>query len=296
MTRARDALMGLVLLMILTAAACSSQDAAEQARLTEAYAEMEIQTFEAQTALAESSTQTEEASQPTEQPPSPTITLTPTITHTPTRTLTPTPAAPLISVTANTNCRSGPGTGYDIRGVLLVDEITEVIAKSTIEDYWYIVNPDKPEEACWLSGFYANIEGETNFLPVLTPMPSPTPPVGFDLFLTGFASCGEIHYVVFAVENTGGEILKSANIKVVNYETGRTLYGPTFQRFPFALRPRPVCPPGHGNILSPGVVEYIHVPIDPVPHGSTAHGTVTLCTEDFQGGVCTTRTIYFVVQ
>jgi hypothetical protein len=184
---------------------------------------------------------------------------------------------------------------YPHKGVLFVGETAEVIASSTIEDYWYILLPEDPIEPCWLSGAYANVEGDTSILPVYTPMPTPAPPVGFDLYLKGFESCGSTTYVVFSVKNAGSEILKSANVEVVEFDTGNQLYGPAFQRFPFAQVVRPVCPPDHGNILNPGVVAFIHVPISPVPHGKTARGEIMLCTADWLGGDCVTKEIWFLV-
>jgi hypothetical protein len=146
-----------------------------------------------------------------------------------------------------------------------------------------------------MSGAYATIEGDTSILPAHTPMPTPAPPVGFDLYLQGFEACGSTTYVVFSVKNAGVEILKSANVSVVELDTGNSLYGPDFQRFPFAQVVRPVCPPDHGNILNPGVVAYIHVPISPVPHGKNALGEIMLCTGDWLGGDCVTKEIYFLV-
>ena len=202
----------------------------------------------------------------------------------------------MVSVTANTHCRSGPGTSYDSLGVLQVGEIAEVVAESVLESYWYIVRPDNPGEPCWLSGLYAIIEGDPSTLPVLTPAPTPTTTVGFDLYLRGFEACGSTAFVVFSVQNAGVKILKTARVEVVELETGNLLYGPDFQRFPFAQVVRPVCPPDHGNILEPSIVAFIHVPLDPVPHGENAIGTIMLCTGDYLGGDCLTKTIYFLVQ
>jgi hypothetical protein len=202
----------------------------------------------------------------------------------------------MIAVSENTNCRTGPGLTYDVLGVLLVEEKAEVVAQSTVSDYWYISLPSNPEINCWLSGVYATLVGDPGLLPILTPMPSPTPSVGFDLFLTGFETGCDLTMVVFAIQNTGGQVLMSGYVDVADYETGKQLYGPAKERFPFAPQVRPICPPGHGNYLPPGAVEYIHAPIDPVPHGHRARGIVTLCTGDHQAGDCVTKTIYFFIE
>lgn len=230
--------------------------------------------------------------------PPPTITSTTTpIPATATSTITPTATQPviLVSVSANTNCRTGPGTVYDLVGVLMVGEFAEVQGQSTIEGYWEILNSDKPGESCWLSGAYATVTGDTRDLPSYTPLPSPTPQVGFDLYLKGFENCGSTRFVVFSVRNGGAQTLKSAYVEVVDFETGESLYGPARERFPFAPNVRPVCPPGHGNILPSGVIEFIHSPLNPFPRGHQAIGTITLCTGDYQGGECATEVIYFSI-
>lgn len=85
------------------------------------------------------------------------------------------PSIPMVSVSINTNCRTGPGISYDLRGALLVGETEEIVAVSTAPNYWYITNPDRPGEFCYLWGEYATVVGETQALPKFTPLPSPTP-------------------------------------------------------------------------------------------------------------------------
>lgn len=87
---------------------------------------------------------------------------------------TSTPSIPMVSVSLNTNCRTGPGRSYDYRGALLVGETEEVVARSTLPNYWYITNPDRPGEFCYLWGEYATVAGNTEALPQFTPLPSPT--------------------------------------------------------------------------------------------------------------------------
>ena len=99
---------------------------------------------------------------------------TPTITLTPTGTATPTSERPRLSVSVDTNCRSGPGKAYDILGFLLVGESVEVVGRGPDEAYWIVMNPDR-DGRCWLWGFYAEVSGPTDSLPVLTPPPTPTP-------------------------------------------------------------------------------------------------------------------------
>jgi len=117
---------------------------------------------------------------PPPEMPTPTLTatlnptFTPTITLSPTITPTSTLEAPMVSVSTNTNCRTGPGTVYDIKGALLVGEQAEVVGKGEFGNYWIIKNPDGSGE-CWLWGNYATVTGPTDGLTIYTPPPTPTP-------------------------------------------------------------------------------------------------------------------------
>jgi len=95
-------------------------------------------------------------------------------TQTPTITLTFTPTVPMVTVSQNTNCRTGPGVIYDLIGGLLIGEEAVVVGKYTAGNYWIINNPDAAG-TCWLWGQYATVSGNTAGLPEYTPPPTPTP-------------------------------------------------------------------------------------------------------------------------
>jgi hypothetical protein len=99
---------------------------------------------------------------------------TPFPTDTPTITPTFTPTVPMVTVSQNTNCRTGPGVVYDLIGGLLVGEEAVVVGKYTAGNYWIINNPDS-SGTCWLWGQYATVSGNTAGLPEYTPPPTPTP-------------------------------------------------------------------------------------------------------------------------
>jgi len=116
-------------------------------------------------------TLTAETSQPTDTPiPS----STPFPSQTPTITLTSTPTVPVVRVSTDTNCRTGPGVVYDRVGVLLVGEQAVVVGKFSAGNYWIINNPDS-SGTCWLWGEYATVSGNTGGLPEYTAPPTPTP-------------------------------------------------------------------------------------------------------------------------
>lgn len=111
---------------------------------------------------------------PTDMEPEASATDTPTPSLTPSITPTKTPSIPMISVSANTNCRKGPSIAYDILAALLVGEEAEIVGKytSTSPAYWII---KKGSVTCWLWGEYATVEGDTSRLPEMIPPPTPTP-------------------------------------------------------------------------------------------------------------------------
>ena len=184
-----------------------------------------------------------ESSTETPVPPTITQTITPTSTPTPSPTAT---QAPRISVSKNTNCRSGPGADYLFQGVFAVGEVAEVIGRSPDPGYWYISSAELPKDGCWVWGEFAQVEGEVGLLPVYTPAPRPTPQVGFDVSVKSFESCGSTFYVVFAVKNVGGQRIWSGYVEVQDFATRATLYQAR-RRHLFAATVMPVCPPVTGT-------------------------------------------------
>ena len=145
-------------------------------------------TLEANGITATSLALTLEAKAPETQPqstdiPTSTPTGTPTSVASPTASLTPMPTdtvaatssvpVPIISVSVETNCRTGPGKVYDRVGYLKVGENAEVVGKKTSYNYWIIKNPDANGD-CWLWGEYATVLGDTSNLEEYT-LPSALP-------------------------------------------------------------------------------------------------------------------------
>ena len=106
------------------------------------------------------------------------FTSTPQFTATPGPSSTPgftsTPTVPEVRVSTNTNCRSGPGTQYDLIGGLLVGQTAIVVGKNTSTGYWIINNPGK-SGTCWLWDEYATVSGNTTGLTEYAIPPTPTP-------------------------------------------------------------------------------------------------------------------------
>lgn len=106
---------------------------------------------------------------PTETPEAsttPTPSLTPTITPTP---------QPFAELSRDTNCRTGPLRVYDLITTVLRGERVDIVGKNAQGTYWFVVAPDSPDRGCWMWGRYAQVSGDTGFVPVFTPPPTPTP-------------------------------------------------------------------------------------------------------------------------
>jgi len=95
-------------------------------------------------------------------------------TDTATVTQTPTPSVPMVSVSQTTNCRTGPGTVYDLLGSLVTGQSAQVVGKYSAMNYW-IINTPGSSGTCWLWGQYATVSGNTSGLPEMIPPPTPTP-------------------------------------------------------------------------------------------------------------------------
>jgi len=105
-------------------------------------------------------------------PPAPQDTATPEFTSTPE--FTPTPSVPTVSVSVNTNCRTGPSTQYDLVGGVNVGQTAEVVGKnSAVANYWVVRLSGGT--VCWLWGQHATVSGNTANLPEYPVPPTPTP-------------------------------------------------------------------------------------------------------------------------
>lgn len=102
----------------------------------------------------------------------PAFTSTPEFTATPE--LTGTPTVPEVTVSTNTNCRTGPGLAYQIIGALVIGQKGIVVGKNSATGYWIINNPGSTG-TCWLFPQYATVSGDTSKLQEYAIPPTPTP-------------------------------------------------------------------------------------------------------------------------
>ena len=82
------------------------------------------------------------------------------------------PSGPTVTVSSVTNCRTGPGTNYDLVLTFQPGATAEVVGKYTPTNYWIIKTPTGG--TCWLWGAYATVQGDTSSLAEIQPPSSST--------------------------------------------------------------------------------------------------------------------------
>ena len=220
-----------------------------------------------------------------------TYTPAPTSTNTPipepTSTLTQTSGEfepPLVQVSLDTNCRSGPGKVYPYLGGLFVGEESTIHGIDPSGAWYYIVNPDLEDSYCWIWGFYAEITGETAPLPIFTPGPTPNTVPQFTAEFRELETCNGAWRVEFSVENTGPVNLDSISVHVLDTITDEQTGYSEMNTFMAAEGCNLVY---DEDLLFPGESGFtisFDLSQDPTNHYSFA--TITACTQEDLGGNC----------
>ncbi|MCB0166911.1 MAG: PKD domain-containing protein [Anaerolineae bacterium] len=96
----------------------------------------------------------------------------PNVTRTP-----PPPTVAQLTTTANLNVRSGPGTTFDILGVLLLGQSAEIIGRNAEATWWQIKFPSATQDFGWVSAQFVQASNIANVPIVNVPVPpTPAPP------------------------------------------------------------------------------------------------------------------------
>lgn len=219
-------------------------------------------------------------------------------TSTPSATPSPTACVPYVQVSMNTNCRSGPGQVYDYLGALLVGEQAQIVAQSSIPNYWIIDNPDNPGQSCWLWGQYAQVSCDPGNLPILTPPPTPTPEatptftptptpevLGFAVLPHGPAFCSQSsnYNFFFEIRNMGGLTIEYARVKIIDLDNPFS----KIRMWNYFYNPKTTCGGTVVERILPGQDAFTlggPVPYDPAPFRWEI--TIKVCTADNGGGEC----------
>ena len=204
-----------------------------------------------------------------------------------------TPSGPTINASVNTNCRAGPSADYKVLGYLLKNQVSEVRGRDNLQIWWYIENPEKSGEYCWVWGETTQIQGDISGLPIITPSPPPAPQeVAFTASYTGINSCGGKADHIFQINN-GDSKLESMSFTLEFVSGGAPIFGPATHNAPF-MTSNNECPPV-ADILPPGASGYVGGGelSGAVAVGTTFRATIKLCSENDMKGVCQTLTVEY---
>ncbi len=217
-----------------------------------------------------------------------TLTVTATETPVPEPSETATPEAPKAEVVRETNCRLGPAGNYDLVAKYQVGQMLEVTAKDLGAGYWFVQNPEKPEEQCYLLGQNIKISGDTSTLPKFTPQPSPTSAPYFNVSFKKFDSCKGEDFALFVVENTGSVPFRSAYIKVIDQKANKSVEQAlnAFDQIVGCVLAKNIAP------LNSGATGYVTSPsFKWTVNRDKLRAVIMLCTEKDLKGACVTQTI-----
>ena len=236
---------------------------------------------EAAATVAVTVTQTVEA-------PSATAAATSTETLTPEPSVTATAEIPVAEVVRETNCRTGPAGNYDLVAKYPVGQKLNVVARDLGSAYWFVSNPAKPDEQCYLMAQNVKISGETTALPKFTPLASPTSIPDFKVQFKKFDTCKGKDFAIFIVENTGSSAFRSAYIKVTDLKLNQSSEQAlnAFDLHVGCTLAKNIAP------LNPGETGYVEsAPFDWNHSGHKLRATIMLCTEQNLKKVCVDQTI-----
>ena len=209
-------------------------------------------------------------------------------------TIPPGSTVPVISASANTNCRLGPSQVYEIVGYLLPGQQANVLGSDDTQTWWYIENPSRAGGFCWVWSGSTSVEGDVSVLPVITPPPPPVrPEVAYTAAFSRVNICDGASTAMFQVTNLGIQSLESASLTIQNLGTNVVSSGVLGPNSPFTALGSD-CPPGLDSLLAgeSGHVGAVFAGLTPVKNEYKA--TIRLCTQDNLGGTCEIQTVNFV--
>ena len=209
---------------------------------------------------------------------------------------TNTPKTPTVTVSVNTNCRSGPNTNYDLLGIMMVGEKADVVGRSTLADTMIIKLPSNTAITCWLWAQNATVVGDMSGLPVIPIPPTPTPKftataqTSFNVAYISTQNCLGLYRFKFQISNTGVTTWESDRVIVTDQNTSITKTV-TRDNFPYYSA---ACTISADQNLEKGEVGFTTsegFAIDPAGHNIVA--TIRVCSLDGLTGTCQEKTITF---
>jgi uncharacterized protein YraI len=286
------------LILIVLASACSLPGGAPapaaantSAPATAVPVDAQVAQMVAQTLAAQTVAANNVAASPNAQPTNtPEFTFTPSLT--PTMTFTDTPAVPMVSVSVNTNCRSGPGDPYAILGVLMVGQPAEVVGRTPYTDTLIIKLPPNGT-LCWMSLLYATVNGDITKLPVATIPASPTPVGSFKAVYSSTQTCSPGWGIKLQITNNGDTTWESNRVQATDQSTSES-HTAQYDTFPNYNSANCSLISAGDLSLAPGATGTTSVfGFSANPAGHTFTAIVRVCSQNGLAGICVDKTITF---
>ena len=73
--------------------------------------------------------------------------------------------APVLTVREATNCRTGPGTDYDIVVTYPAGTQLEIAGRDASADFWLVKSAESSTGLCWMWGEFVDVSGDTAAVP-----------------------------------------------------------------------------------------------------------------------------------
>jgi hypothetical protein len=142
---------------------------------------------------------------------------------------TPAPSAPILTVREPTNCRTGPGTSYDIVFTYAAGTKLEITGRDESRNFWLVKSDKSPTGTCWMWTGSVDVTGDAlavaSVAPLLTPTSAPgntsggTPPEAPSLQKWDYScSDGKLTFTVTwkdkATDETGYRIFRNGELLV----------------------------------------------------------------------------------
>jgi len=200
----------------------------------------------------------------------------------------------MVQAKFDTNCRQGPSTSYTVMGLLHADQQSIALGTNNDQSWWYIENPDNPENACWVNGETTELKGDASLLALITPPPPPITGVSFLAAFWKVEDCANNPLAIIQINNTGTEKLESMSIVMIDQTTNDTIFYIPTTNFPFLDNKEP-CTIGN-EFLAAGKIGIVGGYLGQAArHAHVIRTSIKMCNEDYLSGTCAESPVEFIV-
>lgn len=163
---------------------------------------------------------------------------TPTSSPSPTATSTKPGDKPMLEVTGNSNCRSGPGASFKNVTSFTPGVKLEIVGKNIENNFWQVKMPNS-QETCWVWAAYVTTSGNTDAVPettaavptALAAVPSQPGALFYTYECTTYSISVSLKWSDRADNETGYRIYRGDSI-VADLSAGATTYDDTVMLTP----------------------------------------------------------------